>query len=381
MLSPEILVLIQAIKSELMNKKNSKVYPVDFKVLQNKLWFHSIRPVLYQFFNESDNYNPPGSIKEELAIYTRTQTFISLKYTYEVNRLLQIFREKGLKAIPYKGVLFLQELYKNTQLRELGDMDFLFHPDSAAEGIRILLAESYKFNTVDKSFEKLPDNELIKIAINASGQYEISLVNNDLHIDFHWGLHYSFLPFNIDFNSFFNEEKPNPETLFWMLLLHHGGKENWVRMKHFADLIAFLNHFQDQLNWNEIIQTAKIYKLHKQLVVGFRLLKKHFNYSIPKSIEIELIDYYETQKVEHLIENCWNKSAHWSTLIPRLQMERIFINIQDEGFSKRKYFGDFYQSYTKPNPLEQPRILNFPASYPKLNFISKVLTYLIRKFR
>jgi hypothetical protein len=81
-------------------------------------------------------------------------------------------------------------------------------------------------------------------------------------------------------------------------------------MKHFADLIAFLNHFQDQLNWNEIIQTTKVYKLHKQLVVDFRLLKKHFNYSIPRNIETELVSYPEAQKVEQLIEDYWNKSAH-----------------------------------------------------------------------
>jgi hypothetical protein len=114
---------------------------------------------------------------------------------------LQIFRGKGLNVIPYKGVLFLQELYENTQLRELSNMDFLFHPDSAVEGMRVLLEENCKFSTVDKSFKKLPKNELIKITLNTSGQYEISLVDNDLHIDFHWGLYYGYLPFTVNFDS------------------------------------------------------------------------------------------------------------------------------------------------------------------------------------
>lgn len=381
MLSPEIQVFIQAIKSGLMGVDEAKIPAVDFDILQQKLWFHSIRPVLHQFFDRNTNYDVPVSTRKELAIYRQTQTFVSLRYSHEINRLLTIFREKGLKVIPYKGVLFLQELYSNTQLRELGDMDFLFHPDSSAEGMQTLLEEGYKFNTIDKSFEKLPKEKLIKTALNATGQYEVSFINNDLHIDFHWGLYYSFLPFNINFDSFFKEEKPTPETLFWMLLLHHGGKENWVRMKHFADLIAFLNQFQDGLNWKRISETAKVYKLHKQLIVGFRLLKKYFDYSIPEEIKNEIINYPSTQRVEKLIENYWNKSEHWSTLLPRLRMERIFVNIQDEGFSKRQYFSDFYKTYTKPNPLEQPRIFNFPANYPTLNFLSKVLTYLVRKYR
>ncbi|MDP5139032.1 MAG: nucleotidyltransferase family protein, partial [Spirosomaceae bacterium] len=238
-----------------------------------------------------------------------------------------------------------------------------------------------KFNTIDKSFEENPADSLIDIALNASGQYEISFVNNDfLHIDFHWGLYYGYLPFSIDFESFFQEKQPTPETLFWMLLLHQGGKENWVRMKHFADLIAFLNRFQSELDWDKIFKTAKEYKLHKQLIVGFRLLGKHFDYPISESIGTELLRYPSTEKIELLIEKYWDKSEHWSTLFPRLRMERIFVKIQDESFSKWGYFSGFYKTYTKPNPLEQPRIFNFPENYPTLNFLSKVLTYLVRKF-
>lgn len=380
MLSPEIQVFIQAMKSELMGVNEAETTQIDFDILQKKLWFHSIRPVLHQFFDKKTIYEVPISIKEELATYRQTQTFVSLKYSHEINRLLTIFREKNLQVIPYKGVLFLQELYGNTQLRELGDMDFLFHPNSAAEGMRTLLREGYKFNTIDKSFEEKPDDSLIDIALNASGQYEISFVKNDLHIDFHWGLYHGHLPFTIDFESFFQEKQPTPETLFWMLLLHHGGKENWVRMKHYADLIAFLNRFQSKLDWSKIFKTAKEYKLHKQLIVGFRLLKKHFDYPISERIENEISSYPNTQKAEQLIENYWNDAEHWSTLFPRLRMERIFVKIQDEGFSKRKYFSDFYRTYTKPNPLEQPRIFNFPERFRTLNFVSKVLTYLARKF-
>lgn len=381
MLSPEIRVFIQAIKSELLGVKSLEVNSVNFEALQQKLWFHSIRPILHQFFAKNYSEEFPKSIKSELAQYVQTQTFVSLKYTHETSRLLQLFREKGLRVLPYKGVLFLKELYGNTQLRELGDMDFLFHPDWADDGMRIVLSEGYQFKTVDKTFEDFPNQQIIEAALSATGQHEISFVKNDLHLDFHWGLYHGHLPFNIDFESFFESEEPSPKTIFWMLLLHHGGRENWTRMKHFADLIMFLNRFGDILNWNEVSKTAKHFKLHKQLIVGFRLLKKHVDYALPADVNNELTNYPATQKVELLIEDYWNRSEHWGTLFPRLRMERIFVNLQDEGFSKRQYLKKFYRTYAKPNPLEQRRIFTFPDNYPTLNFISKVLTHLIRKFR
>ena len=381
MLSPEIQVFIQAIKSELLDVESPEIKPVNFEVLQQKLWFHSIRPVLHQFFQKNYSEELPEPIKTELAQYVQTQAFVSLKYAHETERLLKVFRSENLKVIPYKGILFLKKFYGNTQLRELGDMDFLFHPDSAARGIKILLKEGYKLNAVDNSFERLGVPAFIKLALSTENQYELSLVKPNLQVDFHWELHHGHLPFKIDFESFFGSEEPSEETIFWMLLLHHGGKENWTRMKHFADLTAFLNRFADKLNWDKILSTAKQYRLHKQLIVGFRLLQKHFGYYIPDAIKKEEADYPSTAKVEQLIEDFWDRAEHWATLFPRLRMERIFFNLQDRGFSKRTYLRKFYRTYAKPNPLEQRRIFTFPDNYPTLNFISKVLTHLIRKFR
>ncbi|MFT7069338.1 MAG: hypothetical protein ACJAZY_002229 [Spirosomataceae bacterium] len=57
MLSPEILVFIQVIKSELMNEKNSEVYPVDFKVLQKSFGFTASVRFYTSFFKKVTNTN------------------------------------------------------------------------------------------------------------------------------------------------------------------------------------------------------------------------------------------------------------------------------------------------------------------------------------
>lgn len=394
MISPIIKLQIQAVRLLARTQTTAaQTEDVDFEELEESLWFHSIRPLVHHFFSENRTLNVPQRLRNNLAAFVNNQMLVSLTYAHEVGRLLRLFAEKKLQVLPHKGILFIHELYGNQQLREVGDMDFLFHPDSAADGMRILLSEGYKFKTHDKRFEQLPDEQLIETVLNAKGQFEVSFTKgHNLHVDFHWGLHHGFLPFKIDFDALYSTAItkdvygvkcliPCPEATFFMLLLHHGGKECWARIKHLADLAVFLNVYQHNFNWAAIISTAKTYKLHKQLIIGLRLLKKHIGCILPQILDEELDNYISTAFEEKRIEQFWNKAQYWDTLFPRLRKERIFVSMQDPGFTKQVYFRDFYRSYVTPNPLEQPRLINFPNNYPTLNFISKVLSYLVNKFR
>lgn len=392
MLSPEIQIFIQAIKSELMGVESAEIGSIDFDILEKKLWFHSVRPVLHQFFKTNYTDKIPEKVRAGLTEYVQKQTFLNLSYAHEISRLLAIFREAKLRVLPYKGILFVNELYGNKQLREVGDIDFLFHPDSAAEGMKILLNEGYQFDTVDKSFDALPVKEFIETLLSTSGQYEVTFQKDNVQLDFHWGLYHGHFPFKIDIERFFKtavianfygEEVcvPDVETMFWMLLLHHGAKGSWLRLKDTADLIMFLKRFERELDWPLIFATAREYKMKKSLVVGLRLLKKHFGYPLVPEMEELVAKFAATDNVELLIENYWTAAVDWDLLFPRLRMENLFMKMRDEGFSRINYLRGFYRTYAKPNPLEHRRIVNFPDNYPTLNFISKVVTYILRKFR
>jgi Uncharacterised nucleotidyltransferase len=302
---------------------------------------------------------------------------------------LVIFASKGIRALPYKGVLFVHELYKNTQLREVGDMDFLFPANEAKKAMHVFFDEGYELVIRNGYFDNLAQEEKIEAILQSKDQYEVSFKKNNFAVDFHWGLNYGFLPYEITIDTIFkNAIKkdfygtecliPSAEDIFFMLLLHHGGKENWTRMKHFADLVAFMNSYGTSLNWTNIIEKASEYRLKRQLLMGFYLLKTYFEIKIPTEIVTEL-NNFEARSEKNTVAY-WNDSEHWASLFPRLRYETILRKNQDNGFSYKKYLTAFFHSYTKPTPVEDKRLWVFSEKFSVLNFISKVFTYLIRKF-
>lgn len=387
---------LKVLKSSLKYQFNT--YELDSKTIQNSdlvfnenLTFHAIRPILNQFLNASDS--PKSQLSEQLNQYIQKQVFLNLQYAHEIRRLLTLFKQHAIKVLPYKGVLFVHELYGNKQLREVGDIDFLFHPDSAAAAMRLLLDEGYEFKALDTSFDHLSPDDFIERLLAAKGQYEVPFQKGNLHIDCHWGLHYGYLPYKIDFQRFFDTaveadfygvrcQIPSTETLFWMLILHHGGKEFWTRMKHFADLQAFLTSKGHELNWAEILKMAKAYQLYNIVCMGFYLLNTDFAVPIPPELQNAIAQQQTLfEKNGKNIRAYWHFAQPWAKLNGRLRFEQLLYQNQDEDFSWWAYFNKFYITYTLPNPVEHKRIVSFPDTYPTLNFISKVVTYFLRKFR
>lgn len=402
--SIELEILIESIKTSLLGESPEKLQAIlknnqiDWQKFIPFVEYHSIRPVVFDAFQKMDKSLIPSEIARYLQEYMFNQTILNLNYSLEIGRLLQLFQAKGLRALPYKGNLFIHQFYGNKQLREVGDMDFLFHPEDAKAGLKLLLDDGYQLSVPDESFaRKLDPNALINKILTSKGQYEVTLVkrtkenNMQFAIDFHWEIYADFIPYKVDFERFFttttqqsflgkNIDMPSTETLYFMLMSHHGGKEFWLRMKHFCDLIMFLKIHQQSFNWQKIIDSSQKNKLNTVSMDGFYLLKKLFNVSLPAPIQEE-VNKHNFKKVEKKIFQYWELGEKWDTLFLRLRYEEILILSQDNGFSRKKYFKSLFQVFSTSHPLENPRIISFPDNYPILNFSSKVLTYFIKKFR
>ncbi|MCP9767619.1 hypothetical protein EGI22_06820 [Lacihabitans sp. LS3-19] len=372
--------------SEKLKKELDKV--ADWKELDRLIMFHAIRPVAAEAFRKLGFSTLDNKYIQSYLEYSQIQTFQNLRYSNFIKGLLIKFEKEKIRVLLYKGNLFIFEFFQNRQLREGGDIDLLFHPDDISKGLTLLLDEGFKCDIYNPIFRNLTKNELLEKILMSEGKYEVPLEKDRIHLDIHWELNSGFLPYSVNYLSFFNYSQkkdfyganlnlPDAEAIFWMLILHHGGKEFWVKYKHFVDLIAFMNTYGEILDWSKILESAKAFKLYNITLLGFYFLKKHFSFSLPQIIE-DAIAMHKFNNIEK-IEKYWTFAKPWNTLFPRLKYEQILVAQQDEGFSKLKYFKNIYKEYSKPNPLEQGRVISFPNRFTFLNFCSKVLTYLFKK--
>lgn len=379
-LSPELRFLFSSIKAVILDEKTEPQYhAINELELQRKLRFHAIRLIV----NDYLPYNSELTrVKGAAKAFSQNQAFLALQHQVETQRLFKLFNAAKLRVLPYKGNLFSRLIYKNQQLREYSDIDLLFHPEDAATGLAILQKDGYSSQHILGISQPKTNKEIF----DANVSYELPLIKEGLHMDFHWGLHYSFLPYHIDFLSCFKDLSvkedfdpeisiPNNELLFLLMINHHGGKEAWLRLKNIVDLLMFLKNVDfDHSRAISLLQESRLLNSTKN---GLYILKHFLGYRLSDTFE-ELIMNYEPKNSKHTI-SFWEKSEHWGSILPRFHYERILIKQQDEPFKVWTYLRDIYRSYSIPNPYEIERIWTFPKSFYFLNFLSKVITYLIKK--
>ncbi|MED1749363.1 nucleotidyltransferase family protein [Bacillus zhangzhouensis] len=92
----------------------------------------------------------------------------------EFQRLLQIFREAKLKAVPLKGAILTPLVYKDYGLRMMSDLDFLIHPDDRKSASLLLKNEGFIIGKYDWTTDQeipISREEEMMWRINAGNLY------------------------------------------------------------------------------------------------------------------------------------------------------------------------------------------------------------------
>jgi hypothetical protein len=373
-LKKEIAAIINIIQCHLgiIKKLDQSLFTeINWDRFEKALTYHALRPMAFEQFQKS-TIEIPSNVQKMFVAFAQNQAIAHLSNTLEVERLKKLFKENDIKMLPFKGVVYQNDFYKNG-LRESGDIDLLIKPAQLKETIPLLLKDGYQFSLDLKNYNT---EEICKDLLKAKELYEFPFNKSNHHIDLHWDVHYGFLPYEIP-KDFILELENNIDQIFWTMLNHHGGKEFWLKLKDLVDFAAFTQKYQDELDWEILLSQACAFKMETVLLNGFYLLKNILSMEIPEYMEKKISQIDFSAYVNTL--SFWNEAKHWSNPIVRFKFEIILIQSQDSGFSKKLYFKNFYIAYTKPNPAEQRRFLTFPKKFHFLNFLSKVFSYSIKK--
>lgn len=372
--SKELSFLIAAVRKVVLKQELEVDYAIDSLQLLDKMAFHSIRLVMNAFLGEG---GPLPHIKSSVKQFAQEQALVSLQQQMELDRLREFFRDKNIPLMPLKGVLFTKLVYKNKQLREYSDLDLLFRQKDARTAFELLLQMGYQ-PQLSKGMSRYRDvGEIFDSPI-----IEYPLQKDFMFVDFHWGLCYPFLPYRVDSDQLFENTDlhglPPKEEIFLSMLLHHGGKECWLKLKNLVDLHAFLA--LSGVDWDRVIHLTSGAGLLHTLKNGLYYLKHVFQVTDLPLPLATLIHAHRPKNEAHTYRY-WERSRHWGRPLHRLYYERILALQQDQGYSFFRYAKKFYTYYATPAPQETARYISFPKSWKFANFISKLVSYFIRKMQ
>ena len=386
MISKELQLLIESIKIVLLDAspnvfKNLANDPeLNWQRVDKLLKYHSIRPIFYQACR---NINLQNDLVERVGVFAKKQAIKNLNEIIESSRVLTVLKNAEIPALPYKGLLFLEKIYGNKPLREIGDLDILVSPEDSVKALELLIEDGYKLG-VEANVSKELLIEIIKTTPNPEvGLDKKTSIGMNVHIDFHWGIN-EFSQYRIDLALIFSTAEmanfqnqkvllPNTSSIFKMLINHHGGRECWVRLKHLADLIAFKKtypeiSFDDLTNWSSEMDMKKI------CVAAESLLE-----SIFFADDLTLDKQQESISLKRIL-GMWEYATHWDRIMPKIFLLRIYRKLQDRETSWSTLIYDQIKFHSLVNLTENKRLFVLPDRFVFLNAFSKLLSYIARVY-
>src|SRR5271155_5863389 len=101
--------------------------------------YHSVRPLIYQYFYHNAFEGVPQRIHEALSTFIRHNLVSTTLLASNLPKVTEILQSHGIPSLPYKGPVLASLMYGDSALREFSDLDILIHHLDAAPACKVLL--------------------------------------------------------------------------------------------------------------------------------------------------------------------------------------------------------------------------------------------------
>ncbi|QDK82412.1 nucleotidyltransferase family protein [Spirosoma sp. KCTC 42546] len=362
----------------------------DWDLLKQKTAYHGISPILFDVIRKVDKDLVDSNYFDVLKNSSIRQSVFDLLASQEILSLLKFLESHNIEVLPSKGILFIHELYDKKSIRESFDLDILVRRKDAVKALKLLVEEAkYHFILPDDFIEKKTTDDIIHSLLSISGHHEVGLkrADSEIHIDFHWDAYEDFYQYQLPTGSLFKDQAnkfffnsickiPSKEAIFWMLIIHHGGREMWLRLKYFCDLFVFYQKYGNDIDWGQIVLEAEKFKMKRIIINAFYCLETLFNIKLPDSICLLFSENNNLEKNYNKISNSWDVAqSRNATILAKIRFYILYFSLQDDNYSYIQHIKHSFQKRSVPNPLEtEKRIIVFPKKFIMLNFFGKVAT-------
>ena len=189
----------------------------------------------------------------------------------ELVDLVDLFRDRAITAVPFKGPILGVQLYGDPGARRCLDLDFLVTGDQAPAARALLEGRGY---AVSPDIRHLPHNWLRRWAKN------VRLTQSDVEVELHWSAldppaHRAFVlealwpglaSVSIEGRTVRTLSRPQ----LALYLAAHGGRHAWNRAAWLVDF-AQLVHGAPELDWQSVRGAARSCGRERSLLLAFRL--------------------------------------------------------------------------------------------------------------
>ena len=329
-ISPELAYLIDAAAlpsgHQPFETEITQFDPEKFSTLAK---WHQIRPLAFEYVQEKALALPDNVLKM-LREFTLGQAVTNMAFLGICVRLYNRLIDSQVHVFPMKGALWAWMLYDKPALREFGDIDYFVGKEDVSKSLDILLGEGFAADNYRHYL--LTEKAVVDDYLDTD--YQLPLTPLSEHalqsLEIQWNCTYPRYCYNFTWDELagnlfeFNMMGkpvlvPRMETQLIMMVIHHGGVEQWDKLKYLADFVRLLDKSAGSLDWKYINRVTRTKGFNKLLleslgVAGYLSGRDYLRYA----------GVSESYPSEGFLKDIL---AHWENERPSLKTKtwRIFL--------------------------------------------------------
>ncbi len=255
---------------------------IDWTYLTQMALRHGVMPLLYFNLNSTCPNAVPKTTLEQFRSYFHANALDNLFLTSELLKLLNLFKDHGISAIPFKGPVLTASIYGNLTLRQFCDLDILVHKQDFFKSRELLITQGYR------SWLEL--------------DWEEGFIdgNSRVHVDLHQGITPWYFPFRLDFEDLWQRLECVsiadttvvnflPEDLLIILCVQMSRDfcDNRTQLNKVCD-IAELIQVRQTMDWERVLQHAQKLGSTRMLFLGLSLASELLGAALPEEVLLKI---------------------------------------------------------------------------------------------
>ena len=300
-------------------------WEVDWVYLFQLARRHAVIPLLYRQLASEGADLIPSSFLAKLKLQYQENYARNIILTDELCRLIDIFKEAGIEAIPYKGPALAVFAYGDLGLRRFVDLDVIVKKSDVPRARDLLFKEDY---ALSKPLTPAQQDLLLRT------QHNLQFAHNDRRIllELHWEVAPHLFASCVQENELWqnlttlriNDRDVNAlsaEDLLFSLCVH-GSRHLWERLGWICDINEIVA--RHELDWESLRRRAAAADNERMLLLGLYLAQKLLQANLPPEVQRCAADERLESLAANVIEHLFNGPAH----VPATSREIFKYNLR-----------------------------------------------------
>ena len=246
---------------------------------------HAVLPLVYHQLNQHAADLVPLEHLQRFKKYSLENAARNVVLTAELCRLIKLFADAGIEAVPYKGPILSLFAYGDLSLRRFVDLDLIVKKPDVARARDLLLDDNYELS-------KSLTAEQQELLLRTQHNLQFTKDNRQLIVELHWEVAPHLFASTVQGDALWSNLVPfklndtqvrtlSADDLLFSLCVH-GSRHLWERLGWICDVAELIS--RHSLNWATLLERAAKADSERMFLLGLYLAQQLLQTQLPAEV-------------------------------------------------------------------------------------------------